>query len=77
LDSLSKKANFKDDSETYFWLLSRKQPRCTLERALGFSKLPCRAEHQKSKIAREQLDTKLRHKIPEHHVSPPSLKVLF
>jgi hypothetical protein len=39
LDSLSKKANFGDDSETYFWLLSKKRPRCALERALGFSKL--------------------------------------
>jgi hypothetical protein len=39
LDSLSKKANFGDDSETYFWLLSKMQPNCDLERALGFSKL--------------------------------------
>jgi hypothetical protein len=64
LDSLSKKANFGDDSETYFWLLSKKRPHCALECALGISKLSRRAS-QKSKIDREQLDTKLRHKILE------------
>jgi hypothetical protein len=48
LDSLSKKANFGDDSETYFWLLSKKQPHCALERALGFSKLSCRASEIKN-----------------------------
>jgi hypothetical protein len=48
LDSLSKKANFGDDSETYFWLLSKKRPRCALERALGFSKLSRRASEIKN-----------------------------
>jgi hypothetical protein len=48
LDSLSKKANFGDDSETYFWLLSKKWPRCALERALGFSKLFSRASEIKN-----------------------------
>jgi hypothetical protein len=48
LDSLSKKADFGDDSETYFWLLSKKQPRCTLEHALGFSKLSRQASEIKN-----------------------------
>jgi hypothetical protein len=46
--SLSKKADFGDDSEIYFWFLSKKQPCCcTLEHALGFSKLSCQASEIK------------------------------
>jgi hypothetical protein len=48
LDSLSKKANFGDDSENYFWLLSKKRPCCALEHALGFSKLSRRASEIKN-----------------------------
>jgi hypothetical protein len=48
LDSLSKKANFGDDSETYFWLLSKKWPHCALECALSFSKLSRRASEIKN-----------------------------
>jgi hypothetical protein len=48
LDFLSKKANFGDDSETYFWLLCKKRPRCALELALGFSKLSRRASEIKN-----------------------------